>query len=199
MGGGVVVSLAFCACFWLVCCFGFVLGVLVVATLACCVATFVDARMFWKVLAYAVFVAFVGFVECCIPLTCAPKEQHHNKQANHTANQLYLSYKTPLSRPFTASGFIEASAKVASEFQDMLIDPLQHIVKRRVECEIFTPILLQAGYDPIKAQIRLNWGSPETPEITASDLISAAEKQLIRPEEFRKNAIKILGWELWTD
>jgi hypothetical protein len=58
---------------------------------------------------------------------------------------------------------------------------------------------MQAGYDPINAQVRLNWGSPETSEITDSDLISAAEKQLIRPEEFRKNAIKTLGWEPWDD
>jgi len=41
-GWGVVVSLGFCVCFGLVFCFGLVLGVLVVATLACCVASFVD-------------------------------------------------------------------------------------------------------------------------------------------------------------
>jgi hypothetical protein len=29
-----------------------------------------------------------------------------------------------------------------------------------------------------------------------SDLIHAAQLQLIRPEEFRKNAVKF-GWELW--
>ena len=47
-------------------------------------------------------------------------------------------------------------------------------------------------------------GSPETPEIVAADLIAAATAPsgglpLIRPEEFRKNAVKILGWELWDD
>ena len=36
-----------------------------------------------------------------------------------------------------------------------------------------------------------------TPEIVAADLISAAAQNLIRPEEFRKNVVKILGWELW--
>ena len=50
----------------------------------------------------------------------------------------------------------------------------------------------------------MNWGSPETPEIVAADLISAASASagstpLIRAEEFRKNAVKILGWELWDD
>lgn len=47
--------------------------------------------------------------------------------------------------------------------------------------------------------MRLNWGTPQTPEITPGDLIAAASgpSPLIRPEEFRKNAVKILGWELW--
>ena len=86
----------------------------------------------------------------------------------------------------------------------MLIDPIQRMIKRRVEREIFAVVVKQEGYDPAKAAVRLNWGSPETPEITAPDLISAATAQagsmpLIRAEEFRKNAVKILGWELWDD
>lgn len=132
------------------------------------------------------------------PVTIDPRARFEY-YIDHMVNQFYLGCETPLPRLFSTPGFTEASAKAALELQDILIDPIQRMVKRRVEREIFAPILLQAGYDPIKAQVRLNWGSPETPEITASDLISAAEKQLIRPEEFRKNAIKILGWELWDD
>jgi hypothetical protein len=49
---------------------------------------------------------------------------------------------------------------------------------------------------PNRLQVRLNWGSPETPEVVMADLIRAAELGLIRPEEFRKNAVKF-GWELW--
>ena len=65
-------------------------------------------------------------------------------------------------------------------------------------------VVTQAGFDPVKAEVRLNWGSPESPEIVAADLISAASASagslpLIRAEEFRKNAVKILGWELWDD
>jgi hypothetical protein len=48
----------------------------------------------------------------------------------------------------------------------------------------------------LEAKVRLNWGSPETPELVPADLIHAAQLGLIRPEEFRKNAIKF-GWELW--
>ncbi len=44
--------------------------------------------------------------------------------------------------------------------------------------------------------LRLNYGSPETPELVPAVLIKAAEIGLVRPEEFRKNAVKF-GWELW--
>ena len=54
----------------------------------------------------------------------------------------------------------------------------------------------QAGFDPAEAQVRLNWGSPDVPEIVFADIVKAAELGLIRSEEFRKNAVKF-GWELW--
>jgi hypothetical protein len=118
---------------------------------------------------------------------------------DHIVNQFYLGCETPLPRLFSTPGFTEASARAALDLQDMLIDPVQRMVKRRVEREVFAVVLRQDGFDPVKAQVRLNWGSPETPEITAADLIGAASKNLIRPEEFRKNAVKILGWELWDE
>ena len=133
-----------------------------------------------------------------------PRAQGFTYYIDHMVNQFYLGCETPLPRLFSTPGFTEASARAALELQDMLIDPVQRMIKRRVEREIFAIIVMHAGFDPAKAAIRLNWGTPETPEITASDLISAATAQagsvpLIRAEEFRKNAIKILGWELWDD
>ena len=131
-----------------------------------------------------------------------PRAQGFTYYIDHMVNQFYLGCETPLPRLFSTPGFTEASARAALELQDMLIDPIQRMIKRRVEREIFRAVIEQAGYDPIKAKVRLNWGSPESPEIKASDLISAATSQagsvpLIRLEEFRKNAVKILGWELW--
>jgi hypothetical protein len=105
---------------------------------------------------------------------------------------------TPLPRLFSTLGSTEASARAALDLQDMLIKPVQRYIKRQVERELFLPIITQAGLDPVKAKARLNYGSPETPELNPSDLITAADKGLIRPEEFRKNAVKF-GWELWEE
>ena len=116
----------------------------------------------------------------------------------HIVNQFYLGCETPLPRLFSTPGFTEASANAALDLQDMLIKPIQRYIKRQIERDIFTPILRQANFESSKAAVRLNWGSPETPELVPADLIHAAQLGLIRPEEFRKNAVKF-GWELWED
>jgi len=115
---------------------------------------------------------------------------------DHILNQFILGLETPLPRLFTSPGFTEASANVAKELGDAIIRPIQRYIKRIVEREIFMPLLEQAGLDPAKAQIRLNWGAPKLPDINMADMLKAAELGLIRSEEFRKNAVK-MGWELW--
>jgi hypothetical protein len=62
-----------------------------------------------------------------------------------------------------------------------------------VEREIFLPVLIYADKSPELAKVRLNWGTPETPELVPADLIHAAQLQLVHPAEFRKNAVKFVG------
>ncbi len=112
-------------------------------------------------------------------------------------NQFCLGGQTPLPKLFTTPGFTEASANSAIEIADRLIMPVQRLVKRDTE-RLWRRVIASAdsSLDPAKAAVRLNWGSQETPEILAADLIAAAEKQLISREDFVKNAVKVLHWEL---
>jgi hypothetical protein len=104
-----------------------------------------------------------------------------------------------LPKLFTTPGFTEASANAAIDIADRLIMPIQRLIKRDVE-RLWSKVITAANpkLDPVKASVRLNLGAPETPEVIAADLIHAAELRLIRPEEFRKNAVKF-GWELWQE
>ncbi len=129
------------------------------------------------------------------PVTLDPRARFEY-YVEHMINQFYLGCETPLPRLFSTPGFTEASAKAALELQSMLIKPVQRYVKRQVERDIFSLVLKQAGFDWAEARVRLNWGSPKTPAISVSDMLKATELGLIRPEEFRKNAVKF-GWELW--
>jgi len=115
---------------------------------------------------------------------------------DHIVNQFYLGCETPLPRLFSTPGFTEASAKAAIDLQNMLIKPIQRYIKRQVERDIFDIVLAQEGFEPAEAQVRLNWGIEKVPEIVMTDMLKAAELSLIRPEEFRKNAVKF-GWTLW--
>ncbi len=132
------------------------------------------------------------------PVTIDPRAIGFANYIDHMVNQFYLGCETPLPRLFSTPGFTEASANAALALQDMLIRPVQRYVKRQVERELFSVVLSQNGLDPVKAGTRLNWGTPNQPELLISDLIAAATapQPLIRPEEFRKNAAKS-GWELW--
>jgi len=114
---------------------------------------------------------------------------------DHIINQFYLGCETPLARLFSTPGFTEASARAAVELQDMLVRAVQRDVKRTVEAEIFDWVVASAGFDAGKAAVRLNWGTPETPEVNVVDMLKAAELGLISVEEFRRNAVKF-GWEL---
>jgi len=129
------------------------------------------------------------------PVTIDPRARFEY-YVDHIINQFYLGCETPLPRLFSTPGFTEASANAALELQNMLIQPVQRYIKRQVEHELFTPVLEQAGLDPLKAQVRLNWSPYKTKEANPSDLLKAAEQGLIRQEEFRKNAVKF-GWQLW--
>jgi hypothetical protein len=129
------------------------------------------------------------------PVTIDPRARFEY-YIDHLINQFYLGCETPLPRLFSTPGFTEASARAALDLQNMLIKPIQRYIKRQVEHEIFDVVLSQSGLDPGKAQVRLNWGVEKTPEIVMADMLKAAELGLIRPEEFRKNAVKF-GWILW--
>jgi hypothetical protein len=122
---------------------------------------------------------------------------------NHILNQIYLGGQTPLPKLFTTPGFTEASANAALNIAERKIMALQRFIKRKIEHHIFNPLIQQAGHDPKKANIRLNWGT-EKPKTKLEDLIRLAELSTntqtpyIRPEEVRKNLIKA-GFELWEN
>ncbi|MCW4048043.1 MAG: hypothetical protein NWE99_10885 [Candidatus Bathyarchaeota archaeon] len=141
------------------------------------------------------FYAGKGAKGSVTPVTIDPRARFEY-YIDHIVNQFYLGCETPLPRLFSTPGFTEASARTALDLQDMLVKPVQRDFKRTVEGELFDWVLAGAGVDFVQAAVRLNWGSPETPAVVMADLIAAAEQGFIRPEEFRKNAVKF-GWELW--
>lgn len=114
----------------------------------------------------------------------------------HLINQFYLGLQTPLPKLFTTPGFTEASAKAAVELAERKVVSLQRFIKRVVEREVFQLVVKQAGLDPIRAGVRLNWGSPQVPEVQLEDLLKAAELGFVRYEELRKMLMKS-GWALW--
>jgi hypothetical protein len=110
-------------------------------------------------------------------------------------NEFLLGLQTPIPRLFTTPGFTEASARAALEAAERKVMAIQRFMKRIVEREVFYPILRDAGYNPLEARVRLNWGQPEVPELKVEDMLRAVELGVVRREEVRNMLIKA-GWEL---
>jgi len=110
-------------------------------------------------------------------------------------NDFLLGLQTPIPRLFTTPGFTEASARAALEAAERKTMCLQRFIKRTVEREVWYPVLREAGYSPLEAGVRLNWGQPEVPELKVEDMLKAWETGAIRSDELRKMLVKS-GWEL---
>ena len=77
-------------------------------------------------------------------------------------NEHLLGLQTPLTKLFTAPGFTEASANAALEIAERRVLALQRFLKRGVERYLFDRVVAAAGLVPAQAQVRLNWGMPES-------------------------------------
>jgi len=77
-------------------------------------------------------------------------------------DEFLLGLETPLAKLVTTRGFTEASANAALEIGERRVTALQRFLKRCVERYLFDPVVAAAGLDPAQAQVRLNWGMPES-------------------------------------
>ena len=106
----------------------------------------------------------------------------------HIMGQINMGGQSPLSSLMISPNYLtKATAEAAMDLLERKVMSLQRFMKRIVEKEIFTLVIKQAGYDPVKAAVRVNWGLPEKPEIeallpvlvqiatTRPDVISTAE------------------------
>ena len=109
-------------------------------------------------------------------------------------DEFVLGLQTPLAKLVTRTGFTEASAKAALGIAERRVLALQRFLKRGVERGLFDRVVAAAGLDPARAQVRLNWGMPESLDYEKltnllGHLIATVEKigpDAITPEELRK-------------
>jgi len=139
---------------------------------------------------------FVVNVPAEVEVVTVDPRSRFDTYIEHIWNQFILGLQTPLPKLFTTPGFTEASAKAAIEIAERKVTALQRFLKRTIEHQVFTPLILQAGMNPTKANCRLNWGTPDKPQITVENMLKAFELNAIRKEELRKMLVKA-GWELW--
>lgn len=140
-------------------------------------------------------------------LTNKPTKIHEEKldprghwEAHLTAfeNAYAAALQSPVSRMYSDPGrFSEASMRAVQEmFFDSVVNAVERKVKRIVEARIFTPVLIEAGFNPSRAGVRLSWGIQEEEQVTLQDLFRGVELGVVRVNEARSILRKTWGFEL---
>lgn len=128
--------------------------------------------------------------EADIKTVAVDPRARYEAYVDHILNQVYLGGQTPIPKLLTTPGFTEASANAAIEVAERHVMALQRFIKRIAEKEIFVQIINQAGFDPKKADYRLNWGMPEKPDVeTLLPMLANIARDrpdIISAKEFRK-------------
>jgi hypothetical protein len=108
-------------------------------------------------------------------------------------DEFVLGLQTPLAKLIIKTGFTEASADAALEIAGRRVLALQRFVKRGVERYLFDRVVASAGLDPVKAQVRLNWGILESLDYEKLTLILSQLIEILKvapnvvaPLELRK-------------
>ena len=109
----------------------------------------------------------------------------------HLDNKLVIGLMTVTHRLFTTPGFTEASANVAMDLQQLIIKGIQRKVKRVFE-GLYREVL---DYHGVDAEVRLNFGEPQVPELEYDHIHDFAELGVITYDEARK-MLADKGWPL---
>jgi len=91
-------------------------------------------------------------------------------------------------------GFTKSTAETAQEMYSSKIESLRREIKRQIET-IWSQVLISAGFDPEKAQMKLHFGSPEVEYVTA-DLFEAVKNGIITIDEARLILRESCKWRI---
>ena len=77
-------------------------------------------------------------------------------------DEYLIGLQSPISNLLGKTGFKYATAEAAVEVVENRVMAFQRFLKRGVERHLFDKVVGAAGLDPKQAQVRLNWGMPES-------------------------------------
>jgi hypothetical protein len=109
-------------------------------------------------------------------------------------DEFLMSLANPSLKLGLERGYTKATAQAAQELFNSKIESMRREIKRPVE-QLYSDFLLENGFDPQKANIKLNFGSEQI-EYVAADIFKAAAMGIISPDEARTILRNNMRWEI---
>lgn len=91
----------------------------------------------------------------------------------------------PALKIHTETIFAKATAEEETKLFQKKVLSMQRVLKRQIEA-LWFKCLKEWGFDPVKAQARMNFGAPVIPEYNIQDILKAEEQKVIDRDEARQ-------------
>lgn len=137
---------------------------------------------------------FTNLEKSSIVSTMVERAQGWDNIQESFFNQFLLAVGNPYMRSLMTPGFSPGSVQAVGDLHRLEIAAMQRIIKRPIE-KYWRLYLKKHSFDPIKANIRLNFGVPIEKEISIDDIMKLKEANLITEPEARK-MLKKAGFEV---
>jgi hypothetical protein len=130
-----------------------------------------------------------------VALEVPQRTQSYDQFIKEMRDEFFMAVADPSLKLGLEQGFTKATSETASEMYKFKIANSRMVLKQQYE-DLFKIILKKSGYDPLKAQIKMNFGPEENPVYEIKDIFTAVDKQVIDKDEARKLLVNYFHWEL---
>jgi len=132
-----------------------------------------------------------GKVDIAVP----ERTQSYDQFIKQMNDEFFMSLADPSLKMGLEMGFTKATAESATDEHQFKISTMRRTIKQQFE-DLFKQILTKLGFDPIEANVQMNFGPEESASYEVKDIWDAVKNKVITPNEARILLSKYRKWDI---
>jgi hypothetical protein len=132
-----------------------------------------------------------GRVDIAVP----ERTQSYDMFIKQMNDEFFMSLADPSLKLGLEQGFTKATAEEAGDQHQFKISTMRRTIKQQFE-DLFKQILSKIGFDPIEANVQMNFGPEESASYEIKDIWDAVKNKVIIPNEARILLNKYRKWDI---
>ena len=133
-----------------------------------------------------------------VELEVPERTQSYDMFIKQMNDEFFMSLADPSLKLGLEQGFTKATAESATDEHQFKISTMRRTIKQQFE-DLFKQILAKLGFDPIAANVQMNFGPEESATYEIKEIWDAVKNKVILPNEARELLKKYRKWDINGD